>query len=220
MRVTIISDASFCPNTKAAGYGGWVVCDRGNNASGGPLNGAPTSGAAETMAICNVVWEGFKANLIQCGDHLTIQTDCATAIKVYKEARWTSAVEGSAFKWLNDQARKYNLTIEFRHVKGHSNVQDTRSKAQRFCDERARSAMQKERSKIRLQECKKLIKDAKQKDQPSRKGQGHLRRNTRLNEKARLAARAEDDKAVEERDERISKLKFGHSFMDRGANGL
>lgn len=41
MRVTIISDASFCPNTKAAGYGGWVVCNRGNNANGGPLRGAP-----------------------------------------------------------------------------------------------------------------------------------------------------------------------------------
>src|SRR5699024_8807393 len=69
MRVTIISDASFCPNTKAAGYGGWVVCNRGNNANGGPLRGAPDSGAAETMAICNIIWEGMKAKLIHPGDH-------------------------------------------------------------------------------------------------------------------------------------------------------
>lgn len=187
MRVTIISDASFCPNTKAAGYGGWVVCDRGNNANGGPLRGAPNSGAAETMAICNVVWEGLKAGLIQRGDNLIVQTDCATAIKVYQEARWTSDVEGSAFKWLNDQLRKYHLTVEFRHVKGHSNVQDTRSKAQRFCDERARIAMQKERSKIRLQQCKNMIRKAKDEQKPQRKGQGYMRRHTRLNQKARLA---------------------------------
>lgn len=191
MRVTIVSDASFCPDTKAAGYGGWVVCNRGNNANGGAIRGAPNSGAAETMAICNVIWEGLKANLIYVGDHLIVQTDCATAIKVYEEARWTNEAEGSAFKWLNDQIRKYNLTIEFRHVKGHSNVKDQRSKAQRFCDERARSAMKLERSKIRLQECKKMINDAKKKDKPEKKGQGYLRRNTRLNEKAKLARREE-----------------------------
>lgn len=200
MRVTVMSDASFCPNTKAAGYGGWVVCDRGNNANGGAIKGAPNSGAAETMAICNVIWEGFNAKLIQPNDYLIVQTDCATAIKVYEEARWTSEAEGSAFKWLNDQIRKFNLTIEFRHVKGHSNVQDTRSKAQRFCDERARSAMQKERSKIRLQECKKLIKDAKKKEARPKRGSGHLRRNTRLNEKARLATKRDREEHYTEAD--------------------
>ena len=188
MRVTIISDASFCPNTKAAGYGGWVVCNRGNNANGGPLRGAPDNNAAETMAICNVIWEGLKANLIQSGDHLIVQTDCSTAIKVYKEASWKSEQEGTAFKWLNDQLRKYNLTIEFRHVKGHTSNQDQRSKAQRFCDERARSAMRLERSKIRLQECKELISEAKKKENRPKKGSGHLRRNTRMKEKAQKAA--------------------------------
>lgn len=184
MRVTIISDASFCPNTKAAGYGGWVVCNRGNNANGGPLRGAPDNNAAETMAICNVIWEGMKAKLIHPGDHLIVQTDCSTAIKVYKEASWKSEQEGVAFKWLNDQLRKYNLTIEFRHVKGHTSTQDQRSKAQRFCDERARSAMRLERSKIRLQECKELISEAKKKENRPKKGSGHLRRNARLNQKA------------------------------------
>lgn len=200
MRVTIISDASFCPNTKAAGYGGWVVCNRGNNANGGPLRGAPDSGAAETMAICNVIWEGMKAKLIHPGDHLIVQTDCATAIKVYKEARWTSEQEGVAFKWLNDQLRKYNLTIEFRHVKGHTSNQDQRSKAQRFCDERARSAMRLERSKIRLQECKELISEAKKKENRHKKGSGHLRRNTRMNEKADMLTKREREQHYTEAD--------------------
>lgn len=200
MRVTIISDASFCPNTKAAGYGGWVVCNRGNNANGGPLRGAPDSGAAETMAICNVIWEGMKAKLIHPGDHLIVQTDCATAIKVYKEARWTSEQEGVAFKWLNDQLRKYNLTIEFRHVKGHTSNQDQRSKAQRFCDERARSAMRLERSKIRLQECKELISEAKKKENRLKKGSGHLRRNTRMKEKADMLTKREREQHYTEAD--------------------
>lgn len=191
MRVTIISDASFCPNTKAAGYGGWVVCDRGNNANGGPLRGAPNSGAAETMAICNVIWEGLKAKLIQPGDELIVQTDCATAIKVYEEARWTNEMEGKAFKWLNDQLRMYNLHVEFRHVKGHSDVQDTRSRAQRYCDERARSAMQKERSKIRLQECKKLIDDdrAKRNLKPVRTEKMSNKQKQKLHNKANAVRR-------------------------------
>jgi hypothetical protein len=51
-----------------------------------------------------------------------------------------------------------------------------------------RSAMRLERSKIRLQECKELISEAKKKENRPKKGSGHLRRNTRMKEKAQKAA--------------------------------
>ena len=101
---------------------------------------------------------------------------------------------------MNYQLRKYNLTIEFRHVKGHTSNQDQRSKAQRFCDERARSAMRLERSKIRLQECKELISEAKKKENRPKKGSGHLRRNTRMKEKADMLTKREREQHYTEAD--------------------
>lgn len=35
MLVTIVSDASFCVDTGAAGYGIWIACDRGKLKLGG-----------------------------------------------------------------------------------------------------------------------------------------------------------------------------------------
>lgn len=150
MRVTVIVDASYCDKSGAGGYGAWIACSRDRKPYGGPVVGAPNSGAAETMAICNALWHGLKDKLIQAGDEILVQTDCMTAIKVYEEGKWRHEKEGEAFAWLQDVSRQFNIEVTFRHVKGHSNNQDQRSKAQGHCDSRAREAMQLERSKCYL----------------------------------------------------------------------
>ncbi|UPT53012.1 RNase H [Hafnia phage yong3] len=193
MRITIISDASYCPNTAAAGYGGWVVCNRGKAKCSGPLKGAPNSGAAETMAICNVFWHGLNESLIQRGDHIIIQTDCLTAIRVFKESKWTSEVQASAFKWLNAQCTLYSLSVEFRHVKGHSTTQDKRSAAQRYCDERAGEAMKLERSRIRVAQLAEKIKQHKKPEHHKDKlGVGLYGSRARLHKKAKSAKLARE----------------------------
>lgn len=75
MLVTIIADASYCPNYNVAGYGYWIVCDRGSDGGGGPLgkgNKVENSTVAEMMAIVKALYKACQSNLVQVQDVVLI----------------------------------------------------------------------------------------------------------------------------------------------------
>lgn len=174
MHITIISDASYCDKTKAAGFGSWVACKRGKKSYGSILNGAINSGVAEAMGICNAIAYAMKGGLVFAGDVVLIQCDATDGLGILQGTTLGQCeVRKKICDWFSDIVNKYKLKITFRHVKGHSKTLDSRSKAQRHCDELAYSYMQKARSLIQLERAKnrlakkKTCTQVKQKDSKS-----------------------------------------------------
>lgn len=151
MRVTIIADASHCPDTGAGGYGFWIASERGKGPGGGPLTGkVDSSGAAEMLALCNALAAGLRHGLIADGDVVLMQTDCQSAILAFSGARTQlSADERKASRFLSEERRKHNLSISFRHVKGHTRRGEARYTTNRLCDQRAREGMLKSRAELK-----------------------------------------------------------------------
>lgn len=150
--VTIISDASYCPRTHAAGYGFWAVSHRGRHAGGGSFkSGLDGASTAETMAIVNALHVTLSLGIAEKGDKVLIQTDCLFAIHlltgVIKKAERRHPDSWRAFQRFIELRAVHELAVDFRHVRGHTKVDDQRSKAQRHSDKRARDGMKKARAR-------------------------------------------------------------------------
>lgn len=148
--VTIIADASFCPETKAAGYGYWVISQRGRNGGGGSFkNKLDSASAAEMMAVVNAIYFAMKTNVALACDELLIQTDCMAAIDAFlKRRERLTKDETAALGVFSKIKARMNLKVSFRHVRGHTRVQDARSITNRLCDSRAKKGMREVRNQI------------------------------------------------------------------------
>lgn len=144
MNVTILSDASYCPKYKVAGYGFWIACTRGKlGGSGQILEDVEDTNAAEMMAICNAIWHGVTDRLIERGDRLLIQTDSLAAIDRLRGQRVVTVTEQQSrvVAYYEKTVRRLELGVQLRHVKAHTLHQEPRFVANRMCDKRAKEEM-------------------------------------------------------------------------------
>lgn len=115
---------------------------------------------AEMMAVCHALYEAIKAGLVQQGDHVLIQTDCLGAIHRLRGSHPSkSRQEQLTSTYFKSLRKKLMLTIELRHVKGHSRKTESRFVANNMCDIRAKEGMREAR---RLLQYAKDIENAKQ----------------------------------------------------------
>lgn len=152
MRVTVIADASYCPEYKVAGYGYWIACGRGKQGGGGAIKTPVLNNiVAEMMAIANSLWHGLKEGLIAEGDEVLLQTDCIPAIEAFEgERKRLVSEERSVVNTLKDMQTRFSLQFEFRHVKGHSGRKEARFVTNKLCDKRAKQAMREARDLVRI----------------------------------------------------------------------
>lgn len=155
MLATLIADASFAIHSehKSAGWCAYVVRDGSRRYYGGSFHAPMVNNVtAECGAIVNGVWSALKANHIQYGDRLIIQTDCMAAIhhltNCYPESALANAKRRAhvqqiieLYATLGALLEVNGLTHEFRHVRGHTNAQNSRSFVQGQCDRIARRYM-------------------------------------------------------------------------------
>ena len=159
MNVTIIADASHCPETKAGGYGFWIASTRGKRGGCGPLKGlVETSTLAEMMAVANAIHQSLIHGLVEPNDSLLIQTDCESAILAFDLKRKLSEAERKVVLYLQSLESKFALVILFKHVKGHTGKPDARFAANRLCDKSARKEMRRVRGNLICQDAIKLLK--------------------------------------------------------------
>lgn len=148
-RATIIADASYCNETRVAGYGYWIASDRGKLGGGGRMTTEQvvTSTAAEVMAIANSIHHAIAAGLVQEGDELLVQTDCQGAINAFMRLRPNLAQqEQHAVKYVEGLEERFKLKIRYKHVEGHSSKPGARFVANHMCDKRAKEAMRAART--------------------------------------------------------------------------
>lgn len=159
MIVTVMSDASFCHHTKAAGWGVWVKSQRGLFEGGGNFKQeAKNSMDAEAMAISIAVWVAFRQGIAEDKDIILVQTDCEGLVRYFTE-HWNSnlKLEGKtkvireALKFTVDMIKARECEFRIRHVKGHAKKLGGRNYVNHLCDRHARKAMEEQREKLREQ---------------------------------------------------------------------
>lgn len=154
MRVTIIADASHCPETHAAGYGFWIASERGKNGGSGAFKElVATNNQAEMMALVNGLHTACKRGLVQAKDAVLLQTDCMHAIGAFEGKRTNMPPkEQELVSYMRKLCTTMEITVSFRHVKGHTAGLDPRSFVNNQCDALAKKAMRRARSAIRAQQ--------------------------------------------------------------------
>jgi hypothetical protein len=77
MRVTLMTDASVCPMTKAGGFGFWCVSDRdGGYSGGGTMKGdIIDSFQGEIKAVANALYHCIREGKIRRNDVVLVQLD-------------------------------------------------------------------------------------------------------------------------------------------------
>lgn len=152
MLVTIMTDASYCPDTGAAGYGYWIASNRGKCGGGGPLRRLlASSTTAETLAVANALHIAFKLGAAEIRDSVLVQTDCQAVIELFEgRRRPVDGTEQEAYFHIQRIINKYFITLHFKHVKGHNAREGSaRSVANHMCDKRARYFMKQMRNQQR-----------------------------------------------------------------------
>jgi ribonuclease HI len=154
MMVTVMSDASFCPQTKSAGWGVWIKSQRGFFEGGGNFKtAADTSSDAEAMAISIAAFLAFRQGIAVEGDTVLVQTDCMMVVNLMNDIwdgkrKFKRKLTGysKAIKYTLDLVRKNKCKLVVRHVKGHAPGLAGRNYVNEICDKHAKFAMKKQRA--------------------------------------------------------------------------
>lgn len=166
--VTIIADASFCSESKAAGYGVWIATDNnGRHGFEGTLDKPFDNNVAEAMAIANSLWHGFSTGMIVKSDVILIQSDSLTAIRVLTESQEPYCQQlSNVLKYVLGLVDRFGIVLRYKHVPGHTIGANNRTRAQNHCDAAAKRQMQIQRASIRG-ETYEPIQERKKKPQSS-----------------------------------------------------
>lgn len=132
--VTIFSDASYCHQTGAAGYAGWVKYgSSGKTLKVSDCFRSKSSEEAETYGIYETIREALDKGVIIKGKNIIIQCDCIGALNKLD---------------LTVLLDKKPSRVKLKHVKGHSGTGNPRSAVNNWCDKEAKSQMVKLRNII------------------------------------------------------------------------
>ena len=135
--VTIMTDASFCPDTKSMGFAGWVKYGKDGETREifGRSRTVTHSFEAEVEALERVL-EFVLGNVSVQHKTVIVQSDCIGALENIKD------------RWERRFKRKGARYFRTKHVKGHTTRSEPRFKLQRWLDRKAREHMQMERDRV------------------------------------------------------------------------
>ena len=146
--ITINTDASFCPDTKAGGYAFWIVSDHFVIKKAGFFKDlSRDSNEAEIKCIGNALQTLLRETKLSTSKLLIINTDSTNAIRMIKE-RTNENSRVVNLLWKKVIKKVKSRVNNFRHVKGHYNKKDSRSYVNNWCDEHAKKYMKLKREMI------------------------------------------------------------------------
>lgn len=155
--ITIITDASHCPDTLAGGWACWIVCDGQRYKHSARLkNQYVTAWHAEAAAIINsCVYLNKQALRFDNIYKLLIQSDCLSALTHFEKA----VKNDKGCKLPKDLLKKWQSfykslpQLEFRHVEGHQcNSRGARYYVNNWVDREAKKHMRSLRQEFQIQQ--------------------------------------------------------------------
>jgi ribonuclease HI len=162
--VTIIADASFAvrgPSFGASGWAAFVASEGVKRYYGDMMHVRPyASTQAEMFACVNGLHMAIRDGLAYHGDKVIIQSDCINALEGLKKPfpadKLTDSKKAKGRTQMNEayiafrkMVARYALTVEFRHVRGHTGIGDSRSIVQDKCDRKAKYYMARQAAQFR-----------------------------------------------------------------------
>jgi len=134
--ITLFTDASFHPRTRASAFALYAISNRGNLNYASRFRGEMENSAhAELAAIGNALHIVLPQPMSAGATRVLIQSDCMDAL------RWINREGKAKYPEVVDRlwwtAEKYRVTLETRHVKGHVGIGEPRLYCQDWCDREA-----------------------------------------------------------------------------------
>ena len=151
MLITLMTDASVCPHTGAAGYGYWVVSERspGTHGQGGLiLKGYKDSFSGELHGVYLSIKESIENGKILKDDYVLIQLDNAGVVNCINNVNKVRDSEQELMRNFRNLLKSNSIKYKARHVKGHSKDLANRYRSNYMCDMRAGIEMRKIRDEI------------------------------------------------------------------------
>lgn len=155
MLTTLFTDASWCPDTRAGGWGAWARNERmtkGALGSGAFRSLLLGSNEAEVLAAANGLAWCLLEKYVLPGERVLFQLDSQTALRVIWGAqigcRLNGTVPEEGWRFLREKREELGLEYSVKHVKGHSSEEGTRSSVNRRVDGLARAGMLKMRDHL------------------------------------------------------------------------
>ena len=145
LRATVITDASYHPDTKAGGWAAWVKGDGGMVfRQSGPLPEAVNSTVAEVMAAANGVFLAANGGATQ----ILLQSDCMAVIHLIQGKTQSPRILEVWARLMSFTCMR-GVVVTARHVKGHGTIKDARTWVNDWCDRHARTHMERMRGNVR-----------------------------------------------------------------------
>lgn len=146
--LTINTDASFCPQTKAGGYAFYIVCDNFRLTKSGAFKSKlEDPHDAELKCIINALYT-LSVQMLPSVDIVIINTDSMNSIRNI-EKNPMAGIYKYAVDLISLIKKKSNATeVKLKHVRAHTGVGDSRSWVNDWCDRQAKQWMRKERDKV------------------------------------------------------------------------
>jgi ribonuclease HI len=162
---TVFADASWCPNTKAGGWGCWIKNEFSTNTYSGAFKAPlPCSAAAEFSAAANALHIGIKKGHVARNGLVVMQTDCEKVLMAMSRdyrREWSAkhrqrcgfpglnTAEMTALRALHSLASTANVELRWKHVRGHQGGGNARSWVNERCDSLAKAAMREARERAK-----------------------------------------------------------------------
>lgn len=147
--ITVFADASFCPDTHAAGGAFWARSDQLWLKRAFPLEHARQSHEAEVMVACTAILQlaehpEFHQALAKGREtRLVLVIDCLTVQHVLGEGRDPpfSAAAAALVSQVRRLKQRLGFWLKVNHVKGHSGTRTPRQWVNHWCDKQAYQQM-------------------------------------------------------------------------------
>jgi hypothetical protein len=154
--ITLFADASFCPDTKAAGIAIWARDAYNHRRRSKALTFAVDNAAqAEGIALGTAILFVLREFSYQPGDRISIQSDCLAALDLFAETpkrkKPLPGCEAALRSRVLQEVQRAGVTLCPKHVKGHEGTKNARSAVNTWCDEQARSRMREARQLLEFQ---------------------------------------------------------------------
>lgn len=143
--ITINTDASYSHQKGVGGYAFYIVCDLFKIQKSGSFKHNPKSALfAEMQCIANALHTLLAQQELPKFNLLVINCDCLPA---FEHISFNSKFEVG--KMIFMQLKFLRCRYEFRHVKAHNGIPDSRSWVNDWCDKEAKKMMRKAYGKVK-----------------------------------------------------------------------
>jgi ribonuclease HI len=142
MLITMFTDASFSSTLQRGTWAAWAKAEGTTQRFSGVIKRPlKQSGDAEIAAIANGLHCACRALSPPPNSKFIIQTDSAEAICAYRTVSHARPYCQEILAYAQLIASTNQLTLEFRHVKGHKGNATPRHAVNTWCDREARKLM-------------------------------------------------------------------------------